>query len=437
MSQKKVSFVSLGCFKNSVDTEVLAGLLLEEGVEIVSEYEDPEWLVINTCSFIRDAKEESNEEILDAVERKVAGEIEGIAVFGCLGQRYADEVRQLYPGVDLVWGVNDLPGLARAIAGKNKNPYQSDSLYLYTAETPRLHTLTPNTTFIKISEGCDMGCSFCAIPSIRGPFRSRPITDVLSEVLRYREQGITEVNLISQNSTAYGRDLAKPSCLAELIESVSELGLPWIRPLYLMPEAVDDRLIAAFNRPGVLPYFDLPFQHVSAPILKAMRRGGGWEANLALVEKIRKTVPGAVFRCSFIAGFPGETKDQFEEMLKFIRQADIEYVGAFAYSDEEGTPAFDLPDKNGDDLVLERYELLRYLGEQQLERFYKTLKGKTLDFIPLGPWDNNTTIGRITLQAPEIDGLTQLDQPFDEEKWDAHKIRISGHDCEILKGETL
>ena len=435
MPKKKVSFVSLGCFKNSVDTEVLAGLLAEQGVEIVSEYEDPDWLVINTCAFIRDAKEESNEEILGAIERKTAGELKGVAVFGCLGQRYAAEVGQLFPQLDVVWGVNDLPGLAARIAGKSKKPYQRDSLYLYDAETPRLHTLTPNTAFVKISEGCDMGCSFCAIPAIRGPFRSRPLADVLSEILRYRELGISEVNLISQNSTAYGRDLEKPSCLAELVESVAELGLPWIRPLYLMPEAVDDRLIEAFRRPGVLPYFDLPFQHVSSPLLKAMRRGGGYRENLQLVEKIRKTIPGAVFRCSFIAGFPGETEAQFAELLEFIRAAGIEYVGAFAYSDEEGCAAFALPDKNSDAAILERYEQLRDQGDEQLEAFYDSLHGRNLDFLPLGPWDNNSTVGRISLQAPEIDGLTQINQAFDDESWSLESVRIKGHECEILNGE--
>lgn len=437
MSQKKVAFVSLGCFKNTVDTEVLAGLLHDQGVETVSEYEDPDWLVINTCAFIRDAKEESTEEILSALERKAGGELKGVAVFGCLGQRYAGEIKQLNPDLDLIWGVNDLPGLAARIAGKKSHAYANDSLYLYSAQTPRLHTLTPNTCFVKISEGCDMGCSFCAIPSIRGPFRSRPLEDVLSEVLRYRELGVTEVNLISQNSTAYGQDLDKPSSLAELIESVSELGLPWIRPLYLMPEAVDDRLIDAFRRPGVLPYFDLPFQHVSGPVLKAMRRGGGYSQNMALVEKIRKRIPRAVFRSSFIAAFPGESPDQFEELLSFIRQANIEYVGAFAYSDEEGTAAFDLPDKGDESLVMDRHEALSDLGEEQLERYYISLKGESVDFMPLGPWDNNSTIGRMALQAPEIDGLTQIDGPFDDEDWQNRLVRIVSHDCEILKGEVL
>ncbi len=435
MPQKKISFVSLGCFKNSVDTEILAGLLLEEGVEIVSEYEDPDWLVINTCAFIRDAKEESNEEILAAIERKTTGDLTGVAVFGCLGERYASEVKQLHPQLDVVWGVNDLPGLARVLAGRSKTEYRNDSLYLHTAETPRLHTLTPNTTFVKISEGCDMGCSFCAIPSIRGPFRSRPMVDILSEVLRYRETGITEVNLVSQNSTAYGRDLSNPVSLAELIEAVSELGLPWIRPLYLMPEAVDDRLIDCFKRPGVLPYFDLPFQHVSPSVLKNMRRGGGFKDNLALVEKIRKMVPGAVFRCSFIAGFPGETQGEFEELLAFVKEAGIEYVGAFAYSDEEGTEAFRLPGKIDEPEIYEREERLRELGEEQLSRHFNALHGKIFEFLPLGPWDNGTTIGRIALQAPEIDGLTQLDCPFDDESWSPKSIRITGHDCEILTGE--
>ena len=437
MQQKKISFVSLGCFKNTVDTEILAGLLNEEGVEIVSEYEDPDWLVINTCAFIRDAKEESNEEILAALERKSMGDLTGVAVFGCLGERYAAEIKQLHPQLDIVWGVNDLPGLARVIAGRSKKKYCSDSLYLHNAETPRIHTLTPNTAFVKISEGCDMGCSFCAIPSIRGPFRSRPMADVLSEVLRYREMGVTEINLVSQNSTAYGRDLHRPVSLAELIESVSELELPWIRPVYLMPETVDDRLIESFKKPGVLPYFDLPFQHVSCSVLKNMRRGGGYEENLSLVEKIRKTIPGAVFRCSFIAGFPGETEEEFEQLLSFIKEAGIEYVGAFAYSDEEGTDSFKLPGKLDESRIWERVERLREQGDEQLQGYFNSLHGKEFSFLPLGPWDNGSTIGRIDLQAPEIDGLTQLSQPFDEESWAPLRVRITGHECELLTGESI
>ena len=431
-----VSFVSLGCFKNTVDTEVLGGMLVERGAAIVSEYEDADWLVINTCAFIRDAKEESIQEILAALDRKVKGETRHLAVFGCLVQRYRRDLQQSFAGVDILWGVNDLEELAEAICNDRRPAYADRGLFLYGDRNRRIVTTPANTTFIKISEGCDMHCSFCSIPAIRGPFRSRPIDSIVIEAERYRAAGVAELNLISQNSTAYGRDLAERPLLAELLSRLSIIGFSWIRVLYLMPEAVDEAMIEGFARPGVLPYFDLPFQHVTPKILKKMNRGGSLEKNLALVRAIRRRFPEAVIRSSFIVGFPGETAADFKQLLKFARDARIERIGVFAYSAEEGTPAFGLAGAVPPAVALRRREELLDCSDANLADYNRRLRGTTQEFLPQAPWDNNSTIGRIASQAPEVDGLTRLETPFDA-PGNPLPVKIAGFAHELLLAQQV
>jgi ribosomal protein S12 methylthiotransferase len=304
-----------------VDSEVLAGMLKERGMEIVSEYEDPDWLVINTCGFIRDAKEESIEEILTALEKKEKGEIKKLTVFGCLLQRYYRELKVTFNKADILWGVNDIEDLAEAIAKGRSPEYPDKKLFLYNDRHQRQPFTPRNSSFIKISEGCNMTCSFCAIPQIRGPFRSRPIASILREAEQLKKQGGKELNIISQNSTYFGKDRGPCSQLPDLLKGLSALRFRWLRVLYLMPEEITPEILAAFACPSVLPYFDLPFQHVSVKILKKMKRGGSLAKNLELVQQIRRQFPDAVLRSTLLSVSPARKKMIFSSCLNLLKTA--------------------------------------------------------------------------------------------------------------------
>ncbi len=446
-NQKKtsVSFVSLGCFKNIVDTEVLGGLLEKRNIEIVSHYENSDWLVINTCGFIREAKEESIDEILAALEKKVKGEIKHVAIFGCLMQRYYQDLKETFRAADVIWGVNDLNELADLIAnvstGKQKSkkeeyPDKDRPFFLYNHKYKRIITTTPNVTFIKISEGCNMKCSFCAIPQIRGPYRSREIDSIVKEAEKYKDMGFQELNLISQNSTYFGKDRSQKSELPQLLEVLSKVNFNSLRVLYLMPEEVTDEIIDAFSFPSVIPYFDLPFQHVSEKILKLMNRSGGLEKNARLIKKIRSKFKDAVIRSSFIVGFPGETEKDFKQLLEFARMSQIERIGVFGFSEEENTEAFDLPEKVAPEIIEERIELLMNISDENIKKYNQKLVDTLQDFLPLGPWENYSTIGRIKSQAPDTDGLTRVNTPFDE-NYTMYGINVTGFEYELLYGVKI
>ena len=436
--QIPVSFVSLGCFKNVVDTEVLGGMLEKHGMKVVSSYEPFDWLIINTCGFIRESKEESIDEILAALEKKEHGEIHKVAVFGCLTQRYYDDLKKTFKMADIIWGVNDLDELARRIAADSGDvrEYPDSNLFLYNDKHRRIWTTTPNSTFLKISEGCNMTCSFCAIPQIRGPYRSRDISSILKEIERYQKTGIQEINLISQNSSYFGKDRQKSSQLPQLLKEVSTLGIPWIRVLYLMPEEVDNRIIEAFSHSSIVPYFDLPFQHVNPRILKKMNRSGDAAAKMSLLEKIRKRFERAVIRTSFIVGFPGESDLEFEELRQFARESRIERIGVFGYSPEEQTGAFDLPEKLPEEEVENRKNLLLDISDANIQQYNRSLLGKSLEFLPLGTWDSGQTVGRIVSQSPETDGLTLLKRNYEGENR-IMNIKINKFDHETVMGVEI
>lgn len=438
MKTKKttVSFVSLGCFKNIVDTEVLGGMLERKNVKVVSLYEKSDWLFINTCGFIREAKEESIDEIFNALEKKERGEIKHIAVFGCLIQRYYNELKENFRNIDILWGVNDMNKLAELISEKKPSVYKNRDLFLYNEKHERIITTTPNITFIKISEGCNMKCSFCAIPQIRGPYRSRRIDSIIKEAVKYKKMGVQEINLISQNSTYFGYERSERSELPELLKEISTLDFKWVRVLYLMPEELNTNIIESFSSPSIIPYFDLPFQHVSIKILKGMNRGGGFEKNFKLIKKIRKKFKNATIRSSFIVGFPGETEEDFEELIEFAKKSKIERIGVFGFSPEEGTTAFKQKERIAPKIIEERKEMLMNISDKNIEFYNKKLIGSTQEFIPLGPWDNNTIIGRIKSQAPEIDGITQVNTNF-KDTYRVFKIKITGFKNEILLGEEI
>jgi ribosomal protein S12 methylthiotransferase len=432
--QKTLSFINLGCFKNIVDTEVLGGMLEKNNIKIVSSYEDSDWLVINTCGFIQDAKQESIDEILMALERKEKGEVQYVAVFGCLIQRYYQDLKKHFKTADIIWGVNDLRQLARLIIEEEQQDYSDRELFLYHDSDPRILTTTPNTTFIKISEGCDMSCSFCAIPRIRGPYRSRSIESILKEADNYLGRGFQELNIISQNTSYFGMDIEKKPLLPQLIKELSVLGFRWIRILYLMPEEVDDHILESFSHPSILPYFDFPFQHVSTRIVKKMKRRGGYVKNLALIQRIRKQYPEAVIRSTFIVGFPGESEQDFQELEEFAGESGIERIGVFGFSAEENTAAFGFKNRVDPRVMERRKNRLMDISDQNIQSYNHRILNTVQEFIPLGPWENYTTIGRIRSQAPEVDGFTRIKTPI-KDHYEIIKIRITGFQNEFLHGE--
>jgi len=438
-TDNRISLVNLGCFKNNVDSEVLAGLLEEQGFEVVSSVEESRWQIINTCGFIQPAKEESIEAILQALEKKESGQIRYLVVFGCLIQRYYSEFRENFPNIDILWGVDDLPALARAIKKKRfHSGYGQRDLFLYDHRYRRPPLFSDRFNFIKISEGCSMTCSFCAIPRIRGPYRSRALDSVVEEARHYAALGIQELNLISQNSTGFGRDSGSGSSLASLLREVARVRIPWIRVLYLMPEKVDEGLLEAFDHPRILPYFDLPFQHASSRILRSMNRSADIRASYSLIDRIRKRYSDAVIRTSFIVGFPGETREDFEILLSFARETGIERIGVFPYSDEEGTPAFLFPDKVPPGEIEERRLRLMDISDRNVQRYNRSLIGRIIEFLPLepSPWNSRHTLGRSASQAPEVDGFTEVSGKIDGEG-KLRRIKITATENEIIYGKPV
>ncbi len=321
-------------------------------------------------------------------------------------------MKSTFATADILWGVNDIEELADAIAAGQPTEYPDQKLFLYSDKNRRPLFTTANSSFIKISEGCNMTCSFCSIPQIRGPFRSRTIPSILKEAEALKKKGVEELNLISQNSTYFGRDRGKYSQLPALLKEISLLGFRWLRVLYLMPEEITPEILDGFARPAVLPYFDLPFQHVSARVLKKMNRGGSYEKNLRLVREIRKKFPDAVLRSTFIVGFPGESEDDFKQLLDFAGEAKLERIGAFAFSPEENTAGFKLPNRKNPQTIENRKNILLDVSDRNMQKFNQGLVGQTLEFLPLAPWTHDSTIGRIWAQAPEVDGHCQVQAKF-------------------------
>src|SRR5215217_5890206 len=351
---KKVGFVSLGCPKNLVDSEVMMGQLAEAGYEITNNADEAETVVVNTCGFIESAKQESVEAILEATRLKSEGSAKRVVVAGCLVERYRDDLMKELPEVDAFIGTNEITRILEA-TDETKN-FRSLPLlpignktatYLYDFDTPRFRATDSHTAFIKIAEGCDRPCAFCSIPSMRGSFRSRRFGSIIEEARNLAKQGVKEVVLIAQDSSRYGEDLGQVDALAALIRALGEIDeIEWVRVMYAYPTHISDVFLAAIaETPKAVKYLDMPLQHASRNVLKLMKRGGTRESLEKLIRRVRAEVPGITIRTTFITGFPGETEEDFEELMEFVRNCEFDNVGVFTYSDEEGTPAFDLPDK--------------------------------------------------------------------------------------------
>jgi len=415
----KIGFISLGCPKNLVDSEVMMGLSQEGGHTLTTDPSDAEVLVVNTCAFIDSAKEESVNTILELAEFKKSGSCKRLVVTGCLGERYRDELKAQIPEIDAVLGTGDVPEIVGAIEGASRkrtipltlipnpqSPVPSLPTYLYDAE-PRVFATPRHFAYIKVAEGCDYKCSFCIIPTLRGHYRSRPIDSIVREARSLAARGVREIILISQDTTFYGRDLAHGAALPALLRELNRVdGIDWIRLLYLYPTTITaDILDAMAECDKVVKYIDLPLQHASDAVLRRMKRPGTGKGYEQLLSRIRARVPGVSLRTTFIVGFPGETEPEFDELCAFVRSVGFDHVGVFTYSHEEGTTAHDLPDDVPAATKAKRRNTLMAEQKRIVARAQKQRIGTHVQVMVDGPSPEHDLVwrGRLAGQAPDID----------------------------------
>lgn len=420
----KIGVVSLGCPKNLVDSETMLGLIHEENYEITNDPSEAEIIIVNTCGFIESAKEESINTILQMAEYKKSGSCKYIIVTGCLSQRYAEELFNELPEADAIAGVEvyDEIGsiIKRVMSGERFIMLErSKPDVIYTSKEtflPRILTTPSYTAYLKIAEGCDNCCSYCAIPKIRGPYRSKPMEQVLKEAKALADNGVKELIVVAQDTTRYGEDLPGGKLLlADLLKELNKIeSLKWIRVMYCYPNNFTDELIETFaSLDKVCKYVDLPLQHASNRLLASMNRYDTREEVETLLAKLRKRIPGIVIRTTFIVGFPGETDADFEELKEFVEQQRFENAGVFAYSQEEGTVAGAMPNQIPDEIKQERYHELMALQAQISEEIHKDTEGQTLEVLVEGIEEDGSGLhyGRSYREAPDIDGLVFIENP--------------------------
>jgi ribosomal protein S12 methylthiotransferase len=437
---QKVGFVSLGCPKNLVDSEVMMGMLARGGAELTTRAEDADVIVVNTCSFIESAQQESINTILEMAGLKTGGRAKKLVVAGCLVERFRDQIRKDIPEVDAVVGTgelekilaatgiapaparNDSPfvvlpsrpeGDARAAQGRFSRESWDGAIgdlpnYLYDETTPRILATPRHMAYIKIAEGCDHPCTFCIIPQLRGQFRSRRFASVIAEAERLAQAGVGEIVLIGQDTTCYGEDFGLKDGLALLLEKLAAIeDLRWVRFLYAYPNKITGKLLETIaSHEKICSYMDVPLQHASASALKRMKRGGGADVFLRSIAKMRRVIPDLTLRTSFIVGFPGETETEFEELCDFVREAQFDWMGAFSYSDQEGAGAYALDKKLSPREIERRRKHLMGIQRQISKKKKKALIGREFDLVLEGTSEETDLLleGRTSMHAPEIDG---------------------------------
>jgi ribosomal protein S12 methylthiotransferase len=465
-SPLKVGFVSLGCPKNLVDSEVMMGMLQTGGAQITARAEDADVIVVNTCSFIDSAKQESVNTILEMAQHKINGKAQKLIVAGCLVERYRTEIQKNIPEVDAVVGTGELDailaaagihaggtianespfvilnhssnsqalksgmqaraeGLAREQSGRFSRAEWEGAVadlpnYLYDEATPRVLATPKASAYIKIAEGCDHPCGFCIIPQLRGKFRSRHFESVIAEAERLAASGIREITLIGQDTTCYGEDLGLKDGLALLLERLAQIAdLRWVRFLYAYPNKITGKLLETIARhEKICSYIDVPLQHATSSVLKRMKRGAGAEIFLKSIEKMRRTIPNLTLRTSFIVGFPGETKEDFEELCRFVEAAQFDWLGVFSYSDEDGSAAYHLSDKIPPREIESRRKKLMQVQRQISKKQKRKQVGRQFDVLALGPSEETELLweGRTEMHAPEIDGKLFINDFGDHEE---------------------
>jgi ribosomal protein S12 methylthiotransferase len=415
--RRTIHLVSLGCVKNRVDTEVMLGVARRAGYDHVDDAASAEVIVVNTCGFIGEAKKESIDTIFELAALKEQGACKRLVVAGCLSQRHPDELAAEMPEVDHFLGSSDMLKLQGVLEGGAERMLVGNPAdWLVHAGDPRTLSTAGASAYVKIAEGCNRSCSFCVIPSLRGKQRSRGADDVVREVEALAAAGTLEINLISQDTVAYGRDLPaeERKSLADLVRRVADVkGLHWVRLFYLYPETLTDELIELLAaHPKVVPYVDMPLQHAADAMLRRMRRGHGGDRLRRLVERLRRDVPGLTFRTAFIVGHPGETDAEFDELCEFVRWAEFERVAVFRFSDEEGVATATMPDKVPAKVASARYRKLMTIQRRISHKKNSALVGQELDVLVEGTSDEHEFVqmGRHAGQAPEIDGQVYLSE---------------------------
>ncbi len=400
----KVLIVSLGCSKNLVDSEIMTGELIKNGFEITGDAESADVIVVNTCAFIDEAKSEAIDTILEMNTYRDRGHLKKLIVTGCMAERYKDEILRELPEVDAIVGVSRFDEIASVIKDEG-DTFLGNENAAYPEQAKREISTPFYTAYLKIAEGCDNNCTYCAIPKIRGKFRSRKIEDIVSEAKKLAEDGVLELNVIAQDTAYYGTDLYGEPRLAQLLEKLCKIdGIEWIRVLYMYPERIDEKLLKVFvENKKLARYFDIPIQHINDEILKKMGRRTCRKEILEKIELIRKVLPDAVLRTSLIAGFPGETERQHEELCEFIKEVKFDRLGVFAYSREEGTPAYRLPNQIDEETKILRRDRLMEIQNGISKELCKRFIGKILPVLAEEMIDG-VMCGRSIYDAPEVDG---------------------------------
>lgn len=434
---KNIALISLGCAKNLVDSEVMLGYLANDGYTFVGQPEDADIILINTCGFIQPAKNEAVDSIRMALDlKKKKGHIK-VIVTGCYIERNSAELKELFPGIDGWIGVKDFDNIVQVVEGKTHE--KGAVSFLYDHQSPRFQSTPAGWAYVKISEGCSHSCSFCTIPLIKGPYRSRPILSIVKEVERLASKGVKEINLISQDSTHYGCDLNLIDGLSQLLEKLVEIKpITWIRILYGYPEEVTNRLLEIMKEDKICSYLDIPFQHSHPGIIKPMRRGLDGERALELIRNIRDKLPDVAIRTSLIVGFPGESQKKFENLEHFVRKARFNHLGVFTYSLEQGTKSFALGDPIDANEKERRKDRLMYIQSEISYLINGKFLNRSLDVLVEGhlEQDNSVLLGRTQFQAPEVDGVVFIDsQEQDIDKINSiQKVEINSRDIYDLYG---
>jgi ribosomal protein S12 methylthiotransferase len=418
-SGKKVALVSLGCPKNLLDSEVMLGKLFEQGYSLTLDPVEADYLIVNTCSFIRSAKEESIEHILEMAQIKAQYPGKKLVVAGCLAQRYGGTLLEELPEVDALVGTGHFQQMPQVLVQLQlplpQREYLSDNVYLYQETDTRIQTTPTHTAYLKIAEGCNHLCTFCIIPKMRGRLKSRPPESILVEAQRLGQTGVREVILIAQDSTEYGADLGLRHGLAHLLTRLGEeaTALDWLRVLYLYPSMIRPHLLDVYaQQERVCKYFDMPMQHASDRLLRAMKRGYTQRTLYRLVDEIRQRLPDATIRSTFIVGFPGETPADVEELLRFLERVRLDRVGVFTYSREEDTPAAALPHQvSAREAARRRREVMTLQQEISRQKHQAMVGKRTWALVDADPTEQRPAVGRLPSQAPEIDGVVYLDGP--------------------------
>lgn len=434
----KIALESLGCSKNLVDAEIMLGILNKSGHQLVGECEDADVVIVNTCGFIEDAKQESIDTIISYADLKNEGVIKYLLVSGCLAQRYTEELLEEIPEIDAIVGTGSYDKITEVVdnlVDDGKVIEKGDINFSFDEELPRYISTPPYLAYLKIGEGCDNNCTYCIIPKLRGKYRSREMEDLIEEAKGLKKSGVKELVVIAQDTTVYGTDLYKKPALAKLLDELAKLGFDWIRVLYSYPEGITEEIVDVIAaNDNICSYFDIPMQHASDSVLKLMNRKTSKEELKSKVEMIRNKIPDATIRTTLIVGFPGETDEDFEELVEFVKEMKLDRMGAFKYSREEDTAADKLPNHIDEELKTERLERIMMvqqsisedLNQLKLGRVYKTLIEDRVD--------DSLLIGRTQCDAEDIDSVVYVETREDVEIGDMVDVEIESAYEYDLKG---